>query len=196
MDSRLQRVGGTRLVNLRRSDAPRVAQAIVDFIGGRAKIFRGQSKDTVFVKFVREDEYTVVVREDDWRKIFPFFRYSTSSYSPVIPPPNEPPPIMSPQPNRLMPQPPENPAGGIQSFLGYFSFDEYSKIQQLLTTLKFRDFGGLSPSFKALNPVPDGTPLEPPEQRVNSSDDPKADLYNQLVKVLQQLFPVDFPTTY
>jgi len=198
MDSRLQRVGGTRLTHLRYSDAPRVAQAIVDAADGRARVLSGQSHDTPYVEIVRDQAYTVVIRGDDWRKIFPVFRYSTKRYQPVVPPENEPPPVMSPQPNRTMKQPPENPAGGIKSFLDGLPFDEYSKIQKLLTTLRVDAFGRPSSWSKAStpNPRPDGSSLISPEHRADFSSFTSTFLYNQLVKILQQLFPVDYPTTY
>jgi len=196
MDSRLQRVGGTRPAHLRKSDAPRVAQAIVDAIGGKARILSGMSHDIMYLEFVKDKSYTVVVRGDDWRKIFPFFRYSSKSYNPVIPPPNEPPPIMSPQPNRTMKQPPENPAGGLRSFLACFPFDEYSKLQKLLSMLSLDDLDKSKPVYKDSDPTPsDGIEWLPPQQRTDSASSDAA-LYNQLVKVLQQLFPIDYPTTY
>jgi hypothetical protein len=93
MTSRWIRVGGRRLLPLTYSDVPRVAQAITDAIRGKARVTSGISGDTPFVKFVRDQSYVVVIRGDDWRKIFPFFRYSTDQYEPVIPPLNQPDPI-------------------------------------------------------------------------------------------------------
>lgn len=197
MDSRLQRVGGDRLAHLRYSDAPKVAQAIVDAIDGRARVLSGQSHDTAYVQFVRDKSYSIAIRRDDWRKIFPFFRYSAAAYRPVIPPSNQPPPVVSPQPNRTMQQPPENPAGGLKSFLDGLPFPEYSKIQKLLTVLAFKDFE--KPSSWARTSVytdQNATSLIPQEQRKDFSELPSNALYNKLVHVLQQLFPVDFPTTY
>jgi len=196
VDSRLQRIGGTRLVHIRYSDVPRIAQAIVDAVGGRARVLSGLSHDVPYLEFIKDQAYTVVVRGDDWRKIFPFLRYSSNAYKPVIPPSNQPPPIPSPQPNRVMEAPPVNPAGGLQSFLEGFPFDEYSKIQRLLTTLSVNNIDKQTLPSKASYPLPDASSLIPPEHRKDSSSFSDAALYNQLVVVLQQLFPTDFPTTY
>jgi len=197
MDSRLQRVGGSRLVSLRYSDAPRVAQAIVDSAFGLAKVFSGLSHGVTYVEFIKDRHYTVVVRGDDWRKIFPFLRYSSNAYRPVTPPENQPPPILSPQPNRVMQPPPENPAGGLTSFLAGFPFDEYSKIQKLLTTTKINSLEAPLGSGVPLHPkAADGWELLPPQQQTDMSDFRMASMYNQLVPLLQKLFPTDFPTTY
>jgi len=187
-------MGGTRLTHIRYSDVPRVAQAITDALAGRARVLSGSSH-TPYVEFVRDRAYTVVVRGDDWRKIFPFLRYSSASYRPVIPPGNQPPPIMSPQPNRTMQPPPVSPAGGLQSFLEGFPFDEYSKIQKLLTTINLSSVGQPSPASKPSTPLPDPPSLIPPQQRTDSFSYTDTVLYNRLVQVLQQLFPTDFPTT-
>ena len=187
MDSRLRRVGGARLTHIRYSDVPRVAQAIIDGMAGRARVLSGRS----YVEFVRDQAYTVVVRADDWRKIFPFLRYSSASYRPVIPPDNQPAPIMSPQPNRTMQPPPENPAGGLKSFLE-FPFDEYSKIQKLLTTIALTRAD--RPRSGSFNSYPEPVCFEPPQQRTDFSYT-DTQLYNKLVHVLQELFPTDFPTT-
>jgi len=195
MDSRLQRVGGTRLTHIRYSDVPRVAQAIIDAMAGRARVLSGRSHTTPYVEFVRDQAYTVVVRGDDWRKIFPFLRYSSASYRPVIPPGNQPPPIMSPQPKRTMQPPPVNPAGGLQSFLEGFQFDEYSKIQKLLTTINLGGVDHPSPAWRPSTPFPDPPSLIPPQQRTDSFSYTDTVLYNRLVQVLQQLVPTDFPTT-
>ncbi len=194
MDSRLQRVAGGRVAHLRRSDAPRVAQAIVDAEYGRARVLGGVSKNIPYLEFVREKSYSVVVRLDDWRKILPFFRYSANAYKPVIPPEQPPPPIPSPQPNRVMPPPPVNPAGGLQSFLEGFPFDEYSKLQKLLTTATINRLDTIGLGV-ALDPMPDVYELNPPERRVDATNSPQTTLYNQVVALLEQLFPEDFPTT-
>jgi len=195
VDSRLQKIDGFRLVHLRYSDVPRVAQAIVDAVNGRAKVLSGLSHDVPYLKFVKDKTYTVVIRGDDWQKIFPFLRYSSASYKPVIPPETQPPPIVSPQPDRVMYPPPVNPAGGLQSFLEGFPFDEYRKIQQLLTTLSIDNIDRQALPSKALNPISDPSSLTPPEQSSDLSFNDKQ-LYNQLVLVLQKLFPTDFPTKY
>lgn len=190
MDSRLQRVGGQRLAHLMYSDAPRVAQAITDAMLGQARVLSGTSHDTPYIEFVRPNMYTVVIRGDDWRIIFPFLRYGSGTYTPVIPPVNPPPRIPSPQPNRLMVPPPVNPGHGLRSFLDNFPFDVYSKIQRLLTASNLTQ-DQPSRSYKASNPVTSPTPLIPPEQRTDGHQEP----YNRLVGVLQQLFPTDFPTS-
>ena len=155
----------------------------------------GMSHDMPYVEFVKDRAYTVVVRGDDWRLIFPFFRYSTTAYNPVIPPANQPPPIMSPQPNRTMQQPPENPAGGLKSFLDGMPFEVYSKIQKLLTTLSINDFDKPMPAFKASRPILDPSSWIPQERRPDYSSYSSAILYNKLVELLQELFPRDYPTT-
>lgn len=189
-------MGGDRLAHLRYSDAPKVAQAVVDAINGQARVLTGVSRDTSYVEFVKDGIYTVVVRGDDWRLIFPFFRYNTAAYRPVVPPLSPPPPVMSPQPNRLMQQPPENPAGGLRSFLDGLPFDVYSKIQRLLTTLAIYDFDRQMPAFLASSPIAEPSSLIPPEQRRDFSSFTDDTLYNKLVFVLRSLFPRDYPTTY
>lgn len=171
-----------------------MAQAIVDALEGKARVLSGVSHDTPYVEFVRDKCYTVVVRGDDWRKIFPFLRYSVANYRPVIPPPNQPPPIPSPQPQRVMQPPPENPAGGLRSFLAGFSFAEYSKLQKLLTTLALTNVDQQHPAWTPSRPFPDPTSLIPPEQRLDSSSFNDTTVYNRVVLLLQQLFPTDFPT--
>jgi hypothetical protein len=197
MDSRLQLINGQRLAHIRRSDAPRVAQAIVDAEYKLARVRSGLSHDTPYLEFTRDSAYTVVVRGDDWRKIFPFLRYSEDSYRVVIPPANVPPPIPSPQPNRVMPSPPQNPAGGLQSFLEDFPFDQYSQIQKLLTTTTINRMDAPVGSSLALNPLPaDSVYLAPGQSRFNAMTQQQADLYNRVVSLLEQLFPQDFPTTF
>jgi len=196
MDSRLQRVGGGRLTHLRRSDAPKVAQAMVDALYGRARVLSGISKDTAYVEFVRDNSYAVVVRGDDWKKIFPFLRYSVSGFQPVIPPGNPPDPILSPQPNRVMPPPPESPTGAMTSFLDGLPFDEYSKIQKLLSITSVNTLD--PPSPPARQTIPAGSPSDvlPPIRRQNSLNFREDFLFNNLVQLLQQLFPVDYPTKF
>jgi len=196
MDSRLQRVGGTRLVHLRYSDAPRVAQALVDALGGRARVLSGQAQDVPYVEFVRDQAYTVVIRGDDWRRIFPFLRYGTSLYRPVDPPPNQPAPIPSPQPNRVMQPPPENPSGGLVSFLEGLPFDEYSKIQDLLTMFAANPLEAPAGAGKPLRPEPNPPSLLPPEVQSDGVAFRDTDMYNRFVIILQRLFPTDFPTRY
>lgn len=196
MDSRLQRVGGTRLTHIRYSDVPRVAQAIMDAMDGRARVLSGLSHDTPYIEFVRPKFYTVVVRGDDWRKIFPLLRYSASSYRPVIPPANQPPPVMSPQPNRTMQPPPVNPAGGLRSFLDGFSFAEYAKLQRVLTTMSLTNVDQPHPAWKPTTPYPDPTSLIPPERQLDSTSYHDTTVYNRLVEVLQQIFPTDYPTRF
>lgn len=194
MDSRLQRVGGSRLAHLRYSDAPRVAQAIVDAEYRRARVLSGISHGTSYVEFVRDKAYTVVVRGDDWAKIYPFLRYSSNSYEPVIPPANQPAPIPSPQPNRVMQVPPVNPAGGLKSYLDGFDFPTYSKIQQLLSTTAVDTIDGQSLPSMPSNPISDATELNPPARRTDSFNFKESQLYNRMVAVLRQLFPEDYPT--
>jgi hypothetical protein len=193
MDSRLQRIGGSRPTHVRRSDVPRLAQAIVDAAKGRAQVRSGKLRDTSFVEFVRPRSYTVVVRGDDWRKIFPFFRYSTTVFQPVIPPGNPPSAVVSPQPNRVMQPPPEKPSAGLRSFLDRLRYDEYQKIQGLLTMLS----AGESPSlpFKPSRGIPDASHLIPSEKREGTLTQEDM-FFNRLVLVLQELFPVDYPTRF
>ena len=190
MDSRLTRVAGTRLVPLLRSDAPRVAQAIVGAVYGSAKVYFGEVHGAPFIRFIKERSYDVVIRGDDWRKIFPFLHYSTASYSPVIPPATEPSPVPSIQPNRVVPAFPVIPDKGLKSFLE-FPFDEYSKIQKLLTILSVNDTD--KTTSKSFNPYPEPPSLNPPVRRRDKLSFGETDLYNRFVFILQQLFPNDFP---
>lgn len=194
MDSRLSTVGGSRLVPLMYSDAPRVAQAIVDAKNGIAKILLGKFGDIPYVEFIRKNSYTVIIRGDDWQKIFPFFRYSSNSYSPVDPPVDPPEPIMSPQPNRTMQPPPVNPAGGLNSFLDGMPYADYRKIQNLLTVLSTNDMERKGLSFLPSNPdLEDPNYWVFPEHRVDLTYDDRL-LYDRLVYVLRQLFPANFPS--
>ena len=161
---------------------------------GKARVLSGVSHDMPYVEFVRDKAYTVVVRGDDWRKIFPFLRYSSARYRPVIPPGNEPPPIPSPQPNRTMPVPPVNPAGGLRSFLDEMPFDEYAKLQRLLTMMELTNVDQPHPAWRPSNPFPNPTSLIPPTQQRDSTSFTDTTVYNRLVAVLQQLFPTDYPT--
>lgn len=190
MDSRLKTVRGSRLAHLLYSDAPRVAQALVDKLRGRAKVFSGVVGSTPYIEF-RAPGYSVVIRGDDWRKIFPFIRFGSGYFHPVIPPATQPDPIPSPQPNRVRPAPPENPGDGFTSFLGFFTWDEYSTIQRLLPISNVgRDRLGLS--YMATRPVPEPFVINPPPRRTDQFE--MSDVYDRLVAVLQKLFPRDFPT--
>jgi len=192
VDSRLKTVSGQRLVPLLYSDAPRVAQALVDKLLGRAEVRSGVAGSTRYVEFVYPGAYSVVIRGDDWRKIFPLIRYGSGYYHPVIPPATPPAPILSPQPNRTMQVPPENPGDGFTSFLSFFTWDEYTLIQRLLTMSNVgRETKGLS--YKPSNPVPDPVYVNPPARRTDQSG--MSDVYNRLVDMLHQLFPKDFPTS-
>jgi hypothetical protein len=93
----------------------------------------GTTGTTPFIEFVYPGQYSVVVRGDDWRKIFPLVRHGAGAFHPVDPPSLPPKPIPSPQPNRLMPPPPLNPGDGFTSFLSYFTWEEYTQLQQLTT---------------------------------------------------------------
>jgi hypothetical protein len=187
MDSRLQRVGGTRLVRLRYSDAPRVARAILDKFAGKARVLSGISRDTPYVEFVRPNVYTVVVRGDDWRKIFPFLRYGSGAFNPVITPGIPPARIPSPQPNRDRVPPPVNPGTGLRSFLEHFDYFEYQKIQSLLTASRLGQEPGSSSERRVMSGPVDWIPQS---QQLDGLD---AESYNRLVDILQQLFPTDFP---
>jgi len=185
-------VNGQRLVHLLRSDAPRVAQALVDKLLGRAKVFSGVVGRTPYIEFVYPRVYSVVIRWDDWEKIFPLIRYGSGFFQPVIPPDAPPDPIQSPQPDRTMPVPPVNPGEGFTSFLSFFTWDEYAQIQRLLTISNVgRE--AIVPGFKASNPLPEPVSLNPPTRRTDQSGMP--DVYDRLVDMLQQLFPNDFPTS-
>jgi hypothetical protein len=95
-----------------------------------------------------------------------------------------------------MEQPPVSPTDSLCSFLEGFSFDTYSKIQNLLTVLSDDDLDRQVPPFRRTRIYPEATPWLPPEQRTDTSDFYNTMLYNKLVPILQKLFPVDFPTTY
>jgi hypothetical protein len=194
MDSRLRRVGGKPLKHLRRSDAPRVAQAITDYLCGGARVLSGIAGDTSYVEFVKDKSYTVAIRGDDWRKVFPFLRYSSNDYTPVEPPGNPPEPVLSPQPNRTMQPPPENPGGGLRSFLDKLPFHEYQQIQRLLSTLSVDSLDRLRVESRPSRPAVYPTDLYPTDQRRDAilKD---GYLYEGLVLLLQALFPDDYPTT-
>lgn len=188
MDSRLKRVGGTRLVHLRYSDAPRVARAILDAFDRKATVYSGLSHDTPYVEFVHPNLYTVVVRGDDWKRIFPFLRYGSGRFTPVDPPGIKPPRIPSPQPNRDMEQPPVSPSGSLRSFLDHFDYFEYRKIQGLLTASRLSQ----EPRRSDQRSTGLGGSDWIPQPRHNDGID--VEVYNRLVDILQQLFPTDFPT--
>jgi len=185
-------VSGQRLVPLLYSDAPRVAQALVDKLLGRAKVFSGVVGSTPYIEFRYPGAYSVVIRGEDWRRIFPFVRYGSGYFHPVTPPAIRPDPIPSPQPNRTMQVPPEKPGDGFTSFLSFFTWDEYSAIQRLLPMTNVgREAKGTA--YKPSNPVPDPIEINPPPRRTDQSGMP--DVYDRLVEILQHLFPKDFPTS-
>jgi len=194
MDSRLQRLGGGRLAHLRYLDAPKVAQAIVDAEYGQARVSTGISHDIPYVKFIRGNIYTVVVRGDDWRRIFPFLRYGSEHFTPVIPPAIQPPPIPSFQPNRVVQPPPENPSNGLTTFLTGFPYDEYSKIQTLLGTGTVNSLDAPSGAWKPLNSERNGVDMVVSSNATFASFK-QEELFKRLLDVLQKLFPTDFPTT-
>jgi hypothetical protein len=159
-------------------------------------VFSGQIGDVPYIEFNRDGVYSVIIRGDDWRKIYPFFRYSSDAYRPVTPPLNEPPPIPAPQPNRVMPPPPVNPAQGFRSFLEGFAFDEYSKIQRLLTTFNVPSVDRPTRPYRPTRSQEVPPSLIPPEHKTDSDALYETEVYNKLVEVLQQLFPTDFPTRF
>ena len=195
MDSRLKHVGGARLSRLRKSDLPRVAQAIVDFSHGKARVLSGVYGDTTYVQFIRDRSYSIAIRGDEWSKIYPFFRYSTARYQPVQPPGNKPDLIPSPQPNRLREAPPESPDGGQKSFLEHLPYPEYLKIQQLLTMLSMEGWDPKAIQSKPSKDLPYPPSLLPSRKRTDGFFSDR-EFYNRLVAVLEQLFPFDYPTTY
>jgi hypothetical protein len=191
MDERLIKVDGHRLVHLLYSDAPRVAQALVDKMHGRAKVYSGVVGTTPYLEFLYPGVYSVVIRGDDWRKIFPLIRYGSGVYHPVFPPVSPPPLVPAPQNERFLNPPPQNPGTGFTSFLAHFTWEEYKQLQQLLT---MSNVGQESKplQYKPFGVGPDPVPLAPPTQRLDHSGVP--DVYERLVGMLQQLFPRDFPT--
>jgi len=95
-----------------------------------------------------------------------------------------------------MPPPPVKPDDGLQSFLEGFPFDEYSKLQQLLTTFDLTNISQQpSPPWRPFRPVVEPTDWLPPERRTDSTTLSSV-VYNRLVALLQQLFPTDFPTRF
>jgi hypothetical protein len=165
---------------------------MVDKLLGRVKVFSGVIGSTPYIEFVYPGVYSVVIRGDDWQKIFPLIRYGSGYFQPVTPPAIQPDPIPSPQPNRTMQVPPVNPGDGFTSFLSFLTWDEYTQIQRLLPLSNV----GLDPTamlYKPSNPVPDPVSLNPPTHRTSQSGMP--DVYDRLVVMLQQLFPQDFPTS-
>jgi len=191
MSSRLRKVGGGRLVHLRYSDAPRVAQAILDAMEGRAQVVHGVAGDTHYLQFVRKGGYKITIRKDDWLKIFPFVRYSTKNFTPVIPPGNKPAAIPSPQPNRLMQVPPESPDDGLTSFMEGLPYDEYRKVQELMTTLSLGTY-----RQDVLQEFEENPPALYPLEKDFDGPVYHRDIFFRLVYVLQRLFPTDFPTTF
>jgi hypothetical protein len=192
MDSRLKTVDGQRLVHLLYSDAPRVAQALVDKMLGRAKLSAGVVGTTPYLEITYPGVYSVLIRGDDWKKIFPLIRYGSGTFQPVLPPAIQPDPILSPQPNRTMQPPPVNPGDGFTSFLAFFTWDEYLQLQRLLTMSNVSQ-QLRSRFYKPFDMVPDPVSINPPTRRTDQSGMP--DVYDRLVGLLQLLFPKDFPTS-
>jgi hypothetical protein len=191
MDARLTKVDGHRLVHLLRSDAPRVAQALVDKMIGRAQVHAGVVGRIGYVEFVYPGVYSVVIRADDWRKIFPLIRYGSGEFSPIPALVTPPALVPSPQGDRPMNPAPLNPGAGYTSFLAFFTWEETQRIQRLLTMSNVgRD--APSRSRNAFETAPAPVPLVPPERRTDQSAMP--DVYDRLVGMLQQLFPLDYPT--
>lgn len=193
MDERLTQVSGQRLVHLLRSDAPRVARALVDKMQGRATVHSGVAGTTPFVEFVRPGIYSVVIRLDDWRRIFPLIRYGSGDFRPVVPSDGPPALVAAPQHQRLANPPPDNPGPGFTSFLAHFSWDEYTLIQRLLTMTN------VAVEPKGVGAKPLNAPVDPvsfnPPTRLSDQSSWKSDVYERLVGMLQLLFPQDFPVS-
>lgn len=195
MDERLTRVNGQRLVHLLRSDAPRVARALVDKMQGRASVYSGVVGITPYLEFAYPGVYSVVIRGDDWRKIFPLIRYGSGDFIPVIPPDAPPPLVPSPQNDRLLNPPPRNPGTGFTSFLAFFTWEEYKQIQGLLTLSNVGEEAGSSAQkHTPFNYAVDPISFNPPTRESNQAGG-MSDVYDRLVGMLQQLFPQDFPTS-
>lgn len=85
MDARLSRYLDGRLINLRRSDVPLVAKAIVGHVRGQYQATRNFVHNTGIVRIWGSD-LDVVVREEDWAKIVPYLQ--DGSFNPQILPTN------------------------------------------------------------------------------------------------------------
>ncbi len=181
MDSFLWRIDGARLTSLRRPDLPKVARAIVDAERGEARVFTGYTRETPYVRIHRVGAYDVFIRGEDWDKIVPFLRNTGSRFSPAVLPSTPPPPIPSPQPNRTMQPPPPNPWGGLRSFVDKFDYQTMRHIEGMLTAFQVKPPPSL-PS-KLSNTMEPNSQLDAREEQ----------FYNNMLQMLQQLFPDDFP---
>lgn len=181
----LYRLGGTRLVHLNASDAPRVARALLDAKQGLARVTSGVMGHVPYLLLERPGIYSVAIRGDDWQKIYPFFRYEKTAYTAVQPPTLEPDPIPNPhRPDRVMKVPRVNPGPGLHSVLEALPYDDYVTVQQLLSANRTNE-----------NPVrldkrAGGVSTKPPRHDL---DGLYGEGYNRWVTLLEQLFPKDFP---
>jgi hypothetical protein len=197
MDSRLWRVNGRRPSKLRRNDLPQVAQAIVDAELGRAEVRVGHVRGASFVNIHKKNTYDIVVLGEDWAKIVPFLRNSTTAFTPPPPPPAyPPPPIPSPQPKTMMQPPPPLPANGLTSFLEGFDFPTLSQIQGLLSTEQISGQDIASPGAGILNPKPTPPSLSPPVASVGALNFNEQRFYQKTLDLLNALFPERFPTSF
>jgi hypothetical protein len=76
--------------------------------------------------------------------------------------------------------PPENPGQGITTFFEGLPFDQYSKLQRLLTASRLYD--------GSASKIDDYAPSTVKHDGVDDRS------FNSLVNILQQVFPVGFPT--
>lgn len=164
---------------------------MLDGLTGRARVSCGISGSTPYVQFLCPGVYSVLIRGDDWRKIFPLVRYGSGYFEPVNPPDTPPADILSPQPNRTMRPPPVTPGVGFTSFLQFFTWREYVQIQRLLTV---NNLGSEPAAFQQSQGAPGPVWLDPPPLRLDQLA--MRDVYGRLVGLLQYLFPTKIPTSY
>lgn len=175
MDARLWTINGKRLTHLRREDLPSVAQGIVDVERGRATVRTGITRDTPYVILAREKVYEVVVRGDDWVKVVPFLRNTSTPFRVVTPSSLSPSPVPSPQPKRVMQPAPQGPYSSLTSFLQGLEYPDLREIQGDLST---ESIPPLIPS----GPLPSASLQKDP-------------FYLRVLGLLERLFPETFPTS-
>lgn len=92
MDARLERIDEQRLRNLRRTDLPALAAAIVAFNGNRAQASSDITRNIRYVRFLGEG-VDVIVLWQDWEKVLPYvesgyfspFVYPTTTGTSTVP---------------------------------------------------------------------------------------------------------------
>ena len=201
MDARLWSIGGKRLNRLRREDLGPLADALADASQGLAKVGVNRARGITYVSLKRPGAYTLYVRGEDWERIMPFLRHSTDSFRLVRLPVEPPDPVLSPQPNRTM-APIRYGLSGGRSYMDRFPYETERQLTDLLSQQSFSSLDKPQVPARPLNNPPSNPQVTYPPavsgQTLKPHDalDMRDEQFRrQVVELLLQLFPDDFPTS-